>query len=126
MSEETEARVAELERMCAALKARLDEHRPTPTLKQSGLCPACGARRFLHAPKVLDSGESGQRGELSLARPSIWRSKVLGTFEAFVCTGCGWTEWYVRDPETLDELAEKMPEFKLVDLTQVSPARPYR
>ena len=127
MSDEAIAlRLSALEQEISRLRAELGaQHRPTPTLRQQGVCPACGGRRFLHAPSVLDRADGGP-SELALAKPSIWRSRVFCVFEAYACVGCGWVEWYVKDPASLEELPNKKEGFIIVDTSIAAPETPYR
>ncbi len=119
-------RLSALEQEISRLRAELGaQHRPTPTLRQQGVCPACGGRRFLHAPSVLDRADGGP-SELALAKPSIWRSRVFGVFEAYACVGCGWVEWYVKDPASLEELPNKKEGFIIADTSIAAPETPYR
>ncbi len=57
-------------------------------------CPACGCLELLHAPEVLDRGESNSRNPMSLDKKGVIFSKPVGAFEVYACTDCGLVEWY--------------------------------
>ncbi|WP_438041008.1 hypothetical protein [Sorangium sp. So ce128] len=92
-----EERVGRLEREVQALIERR-----SASMRDELRCPACGARKILHAPKVLDADADG-RNELAIAQPSVWRSRRVGKLEAYICAGCMLVEWHVKDLEGLDE-----------------------
>lgn len=118
MSEPTdlERRLEALEHELRRVTNELSAQRASPTLRRDGRCPSCDGRRFLHAPTVLDRSESG-RDEMAIAKPSVWREATFGTLEAYACLGCGWVEWYVKAPATLEELPSKMEQFVIYDTT---------
>ncbi len=120
------ARIHAMEQELGRLRSELGRRASPPTLRQQGCCPSCGGRRFLHAPTVLDRGEGSGANEMALAKPSIWRSRVFGVLEAYACVGCGWVEWYVKDPKALEDLPSKMESFAIIDTTVVAPDAPYR
>ncbi|XXR75270.1 RCC1 domain-containing protein [Sorangium sp. So ce394] len=74
-----EARVGRLEREVQALLERR-----SASMRDELRCPACGARKILHAPKVLDADADG-RSELAIAKPSVWSSRRVGKLEAYIC-----------------------------------------
>jgi predicted nucleic-acid-binding Zn-ribbon protein len=76
-------------------------------MKNSLQCPKCSGRRILWVKEVQDKAPGDGGGILSI-RASVKDDGVAlgewentGIFEAFVCAGCGFTEWFVRDPESL-------------------------
>jgi predicted nucleic-acid-binding Zn-ribbon protein len=116
---------SELEDLRAQLREELARVKVGVTLKRNGQCPACGSRRFLHAPRVLDDSQ-GNRLEMAILKPSIWKAKTLGTFEAFVCTACGFVEWYARDVAELEEIPKRDEAFKIHDASDEPTKGPYR
>ena len=112
MSDNAELR-AELARLAArveALQARLDAVRlhEVPTMRARVRCPLCATTRIAHAKQVLDRGDGDFRKALALNKPSVWSSSVIGELEAFACTGCGFVEWYVKDPAGLREVGDQL------------------
>ncbi len=95
--EQLAARVEDLDRELRAARAHVDL-----TMRGQLQCRACGCRRIAHALQIRDLN-SDQRDELSLYQPSIWSSKKVGALEAYACTGCGFVEWYVKEPADLAE-----------------------
>ena len=98
--------LAQLRAELAQLRAQLDSarlHQP-PTMRARLRCPACGNARIAHAMEVLDRGDGDARKVMALNKPSWWSDKLVGELECFACTGCGWVEWYVKDPGGLREV----------------------
>ncbi len=133
---ETARRLAEAEAELARLRKEVDElgalvgaahQRGDLSMRGQRRCPACGNRRLLHAREVLDRGDANYREKMALVKPSIWRNRVLGVFETFVCAQCGLVEWYVRD---VDELVEQLGSLKkvirLIEDEEPDPSGPYR
>lgn len=114
----------ELKAAVATLQA--EPRRNVTTLRKDGRCPSCEGRRFLHAPRILDRSDGGGRNPLAIVQPSAWRGATLGDFEAYACTGCGWVEWYVTDPKSLDQIPAKMSDFRIVDATESGTGGTYR
>jgi hypothetical protein len=92
-----ERRVEELSAQVQSLRQELaNRPRLTSTMKLDVRCPCCDAGQILHAAEVLDRNQG--RAKLSVVQPSVWRNKALGEFEIYICTHCGWCEWYVKKP----------------------------
>ena len=60
---------------------------------------------------------------MAVALKGTWVPKPVGTFEIYLCVGCGFTEWYVRDPDSLDVDGEKI---KTLDSEDPGKSGPYR
>ena len=58
-------------------------------------CPLCGGREVLFAAEVLDRADGPLRAVMTLEQPRLLSTRGRGQFEAWVCTACGWVEWYV-------------------------------
>jgi DNA-directed RNA polymerase subunit RPC12/RpoP/Zn ribbon nucleic-acid-binding protein len=118
-----EAAVASLLRRVEALEAEVaaTRGRREASMRTDARCPACGARKILHAREVLDRSESG-RSRLALAQPSIWRERGVGEFEVYVCVACGLCEWRVKDLLGLEIDNER---FRLLEIEEPKPG-PYR
>ncbi|MDQ3337633.1 MAG: hypothetical protein M4D80_20925 [Myxococcota bacterium] len=93
------------------------------TMRGQMRCRACNCRRIAHAPKVLDSSESGMRRSMALYQPSIWSGKTKGQLEVYACTRCGLAEWWVSDPATLEAHEEYL---FIIDGDVSGPKDPYR
>jgi hypothetical protein len=119
-----EQRIEELERTQAQLQQRLadDPHPSGDTMRKRLVCPACGGRKFVHAVEILDRGDGG-RYSMAVLQPSVWRSKGLGEFEVFICLACGLAEWYVREPEELEDAGEHL---RVVDGSLPGGGGPFR
>jgi len=48
------------------------------------------------------------RKNMALVQPAWWSSKTLGELEAYVCTACGFLEWYAKDPSELKDAKKYM------------------
>lgn len=97
--EALQAELSKLRKSLDSLQAQVASARDRIDLTMRGQtrCPACGCRRIMHAREVLDRGDGDMRQKLALAKPSFWRSKVVGEFEVYLCTDCGLVEWYAKD-----------------------------
>ena len=112
-------------------------------MKRSGMCPKCSNNRLLHVTQVADrvgdmgggrlahgleeAREPGQFYPWRIARVKNPGSgffdthvAAAGLAEAFICRGCGLTELYTRDPESIDIDGE------LVQAIEGPPTTPYR
>ncbi len=66
------------------------------SLKKDVMCPHCGGQVVLRVEKM----KRARHEPLPvLASDSFLNADELGHFEAFICKGCGFTEWYARDIE---------------------------
>ncbi len=72
-----------------------DATEPDRSMRGCTRCPSCGSGQLLFAAEVLDRAEGFFREAMALHQPSKWRFKGAGKFQAWICTGCGLTEWYV-------------------------------
>lgn len=79
----------------AQLRRRLDL-----SMRKDHICPRCEHDEVVHSPTVLDSTDS-LRVSMAIIKPSVWSSKTEGEFEVYVCRGCGFVEWYVKEPGKL-------------------------
>ena len=80
-------------------------------MKKSGSCPKCGGREVGHAETVLDRGYMDMEHAMSLGtKKSVngWFSPRVpnGELEAFTCQGCGYTEFYVKDPGEFEQASD--------------------
>jgi len=123
--EEMAAEVASLRKAVETLRAQVGAARDRIDLSMRGQtrCPACGCWRILHARQILDRGDGDQRQKLALVKPSFWRSKVVGEFEAYLCTECGLVEWYAKD---LHEVEVDGEIFRILEGNEPGVQGPYR
>lgn len=71
-------------------------------MKQTLRCPKCGLNRILYVARVPDAHDSYQNyGPLFVAQVGGGRGEVAGELEAGVCRACGYTEFYVKDPNAI-------------------------
>ena len=79
-------------------------------MRKTGICPKCSGNQLLHVGAVADTGEFD-----TVMRPMYLamlftghgffgdeKTKRAGKLTAVVCKGCGYTELYVVDPETIE------------------------
>ena len=104
------ARVASLETELRETRASLDAARAglDLTMRGQGRCRACGGDTILHAMTVLDRTHYGTPAPMAVALKGTWVPKPVGQFEIYLCVGCGFTEWYVKDPGSLEVDGEKI------------------
>jgi predicted nucleic-acid-binding Zn-ribbon protein len=74
-------------------------------MKKTLQCPKCEGREIWRIEQMLERGH-GSRPEpfAVMLEPAFWTGSVPhGTFEAFICKACGYTEWYAKNIEFLRE-----------------------
>jgi hypothetical protein len=67
-------------------------------MRGQGRCRACGSTSILHALTVLDRTYHGTPAPMAVALKGIWAPKPVGTFEIYLCVGCGFTGVVRKDP----------------------------
>lgn len=99
-------------------------------MKKTLLCPKCDGNRILYIHRVADANNHYDRWKpmlLAFCRPD-WRThsndssaEAVGELSAGVCRACGYTEFYVKNPEAIEPDGEFIKEL-------VGPPRgnPYR
>lgn len=115
--EDLNAKLERLRHEMTGARERLDL-----TMKGKRICPGCGCRKILHSPQVLDRG-AGTAEPLAVAQRSIWSGKGVGEFEIFICSECGLSEFYVKDPSRLLEHGKRV---KLLQGLEPDKDGPYR
>jgi hypothetical protein len=103
------ARLAALEKQVQSLRAelagvleQLEHHRRTDlSMRGQHRCPACGARKILHARRIVDR-DSGTTQPLAVTTVGFFAPKPRGQFECYICVACGLVEWHVKDPSEID------------------------
>ena len=75
-------------------------------MKRSGKCPKCGSTEVVANAKAIDRGEANVQHEMSVAtflRPDalFFKLKQVTTVSAWVCTDCGYIEFYADSPHTI-------------------------
>jgi predicted nucleic-acid-binding Zn-ribbon protein len=65
-------------------------------MKASGTCPKCESSDILHYDQVDDLGMLNSVEPMALNHTK-WTGKPVGRLEAYVCRGCGFTEFYCAD-----------------------------
>jgi predicted nucleic-acid-binding Zn-ribbon protein len=75
-------------------------------------CPKCGSGEVIPDVRIIDHGHSNRPLDLSATvytSPDAWifKGPVSHLFKARVCGRCGYTEFYVDDPQGLAEAARR-------------------
>ena len=115
MSErDLEAEVDQLRAQLQALREQLDglTRYPGASLRRHNRCPACGGTSILHVAEVRDHNYGDAHTGMAIQIKGVFKRKLLGAFEVFVCRQCELAEWYVKgageiDPENLDKANRK-------------------
>ena len=101
-----EAEVAELREVVERLQGEIRTHSRLPRARQSMRtlleCPHCEGRRLYHVKEVLDRGDGNSKQPFSVTTKGFWATKPIGRFNCWVCAQCGFAEWYIQDPRSLD------------------------
>ena len=107
-------------------------------MKAHSRCPKCNGTKLFVCDNIQpDHDSSNTVHALVITTPEISNEDVgakLGTryrthdgsYETWICAGCGYTEWYAKDPEHLRERLANTPRsgVRVVDKTAATP--PYR
>jgi hypothetical protein len=103
-------RLAALEKEIALLRAEVDAARANraPTIRSTGRCPACGGTKAIYVPKVLENTHGGMVPLAVAHDVSWWKSTPVAPLAAYVCTGCGFVEWYVSSFEGIEIDGDKV------------------
>jgi predicted nucleic-acid-binding Zn-ribbon protein len=75
-------------------------------MKLNNKCPKCGSTDVIADAKAIDRGHSDFQREMSIAtftKPDalIFKEKKQTTVSAWVCTDCGFIEFYADSPTTI-------------------------
>jgi predicted nucleic-acid-binding Zn-ribbon protein len=98
-------------------------------MRKTGICPKCTHNQLVHIGGVADTGDSAfEIRAMHLAIVSTGTSlfggeerRRAGRLSAVMCRGCGYTELYVLDPESVQ------PDGKYItELNGPSSNEPYR
>ena len=73
-------------------------------MKDSKKCPKCNKESIYNINKVPDIGEHWIVNELKLGlKKDFWFGRAGGALTAYVCSECGYTEFYLKNPKELLE-----------------------
>ena len=80
---------------------------------KAGPCPKCQSTEIIPDVRVIDHGHYNSPLDLCATvyrEPDamIFKHPVAHRFHARVCGACGYTEFYVENPQRLLELAKKV------------------
>lgn len=73
---------------------------------RDSICPKCGCKEILSDVKVLDRGHGNSELDFSVAvyanpHAILFRGGATSPLSAYVCSECGYTEFYVLRPRAL-------------------------
>lgn len=73
---------------------------------RDSVCPKCGCKEILSDVKILDRAHLNAPNDLSVAvytnpQALIFRGEALSPLSAYVCSQCGYTEFYAIKPQAL-------------------------
>jgi hypothetical protein len=89
-------------------------------MKTTSKCPKCAGTKLFVCDNHQPDHESANtiypfvitavpiRQELTRASTANNCRTLVGGYETWICGGCGYTEWYAKDPECLLETLSKM------------------
>ena len=121
--QELRAQVSQLSRRVEELSQAVERKHSQreATLKSQLRCPACGGRRVLHASEILDRTD-GTQHRMAVMAVGFWVPKPRGLFECYVCVQCGFVEWYVKEPASVE------PDDKIIHIIEADEDNvgPYR
>ena len=95
-------------------------------MRATQTCPKCAGRRFSVTRELRVPDAGVLPALLAYTNNFLNPQERLGTFEAWICLGCGYAELYAQGLAGLEELAEKYPDqTRIVDAGPPEPG-PYR
>ena len=106
-------------------------------MRTSSKCPKCeGTKIFVCENKQPDHQYQNSIVRFSVTTVATAGHGILskegnedrtpvGFYETWICAGCGYTEWYAKDPENLLERLSKIRDSG-VSVLSAPPAAPYR
>ena len=108
-------------------------------MKTSGQCPKCACTKLYVVNEVRQPAVESLNNvvpfnvttfevpsaDLGLSDDNPYRAAVW-TFEAGVCSGCGWTEWYAKNVGEAFERAMKLGRRVHVHIAERPAGEPYR
>ncbi len=108
-------------------------------MKSSGHCPKCACGKLYVVDQLCQPSHDAPNGivplvvttfavpasTLVVAENNSYRAAV-GSFEAWICSGCGLTEWYAKDFVEAFELAAKLPQRVHVRIVESASTGPFR
>jgi len=91
---------------------------------KNGRCPECKHQRILELPSIPD--QTGSHADAKLGAKVVPEflqgpDPVVGQFSATICLGCGFTQWWTKDPEEL--LKQNLPGAQLITGPDQGPYR---
>jgi predicted nucleic-acid-binding Zn-ribbon protein len=82
-------------------------------MRKSHVCPKCGHREILFVPHIADRDDRDVVRPLNLhVRHLDWKDIEVGTIQAYVCRGCGFTELYTAKADEIQ--ADAIPESRVL------------
>ena len=89
-------------------------------MRSTQTCPKCAGKKFTVSTEFKLPDERSSNVTYPLPAITIQRSwasrSTSGKFETWICTGCGYTEFYACGFEDLDALARQHPDqLRIVD-----------
>lgn len=108
-------------------------------MKVSGSCSKCACTKLYVVDEVRQPAHDSPNGivpltvttlavpapDLGLRDSNTYRAAV-GHFEAWVCSSCGFTEWYAQEFGPAFELALKLTQRVHVRIVERAAGEPYR
>jgi hypothetical protein len=101
------------------------------TMRATQTCPGCSGKKFAVTEEfrhLSGHGHAPLRAVTVDDKLGLFRGGMrteLGTFESWICLGCGYTEFYAKGLDGIGGLAEQFPEhLTIIDAT--SKRGPYR
>ncbi len=76
-------------------------------MKRSGKCPKCGCAQIITGAKAIDSGNSQFEMAVAVFRNPgalFFKGKQQSALAAYVCSECGFTEFYAESPAAFKTL----------------------
>jgi predicted nucleic-acid-binding Zn-ribbon protein len=107
-------------------------------MRSTQTCPKCAGRKFaiseeFRQPDHATPNTTSPFPAITIVahrpaeeRTGPWARKTVGTFETWICVGCGYTEFYAKGLDDIEALAKQHPDrLRILDAGSVKQG-PYR
>jgi hypothetical protein len=94
------------------------------TLKRDQRCPACSGSLILRIDAMQQGGDIFSPLPFRVAFHGPLDTHGVGSFETFICKGCGFTEWYAHGFERLKSDPDEG--IQIIDARAPSAGMPFR
>ena len=75
---------------------------PGTSLRSHNKCPMCDERSVLHVREIRDRSSGSDKSPMALQINGVFAETAMGVFQAYICRGCDFAEWYMSGAGDID------------------------